>query len=256
MSHATTQLLAGSEKTAKRIEAAVDQLTAAIEREDTDGGLTEIAQEIQDIVVEANQLLETIDLETIPNAVDFEALSDMVDVEQIPTAIREHDPDVAVDLHAIRHAIRLRELWNSVDLVGFAEESAQLKEEIRDVVGDDVFTGGGTSEAAEEVREFVADVRPEATNAALQQQGQKAARNARKGVLTAHENAEKLHTGNRRKPRSRPQNPTAVSLHPPGPIPDSVSTRFSSVPPNVRLSKIDALPRIYGRRWRTIDRNR
>ncbi|RQG98674.1 hypothetical protein EA472_16935 [Natrarchaeobius oligotrophus] len=241
---------------AKRIEAAVDQLTFAIEQEDSDGNLTETVQELQDIVVEAGQLLETVDLETLPKAVDFRELPGLVDVEQIPTAIRERDPDTAIDLHTIRHAIRLRELWNSIDLVEFAEEAAQLKKEVVDVLDEDALPGDGTSEAVGEVRDFIAEVRPEVTNAAIQQQAQKRAREAREGVLKGHKAVEEVYPANRRQPGTRPRNPTAVSLHPSGPIPDSVSTRFSSVPSNVRLSKIDALPRVYGRRWRTIDRDR
>ncbi|THE63912.1 hypothetical protein D8Y22_16465 [Salinadaptatus halalkaliphilus] len=57
-------------------------------------------------------------------------------------------------------------------------------------------------------------------------------------------------------PNSRTCNPTAVSLVPHGPLPASASTRISTVPQNVHGAAVDALPRIYGRRWKTNDGSR
>jgi hypothetical protein len=44
-------------------------------------------------------------------------------------------------------------------------------------------------------------------------------------------------------------NPSAYSSMPPGPVPDSVSTRVSTVPTQVKYSRVDAPKRIYGRRF-------
>lgn len=261
MSYATTRSETGSDGTSKRIEIAADRLLDAIEREDPDSDLSETASELRDIVEEAGRLLETVDLESLPDAVDLEELPKLIDVERLPTAIRERDLDAALDLHTIRHAIRLRELWNSVDLVEFAETKERFEDELADVVGEDAMGGTGDSEAVAEVRRFAAEVRPKAKNAAIQQQAQKGVDKGRKGVIAAHAAFEDLYEANHprtgyagRRPVSR--NPTAVSLVPAGPVPDGASTKFSSVPSNVRQATIDALPRIYGRRWRSVGRGR
>ena len=250
-----------AEKLSARVETGIDQLTRAIERGDSDGGLPEITAQIGDVVEEAGHLLETVDLESLPDAIDFEELPKLVDAEQLPTAISDHDLDAALDLRTIRHAIRLRELWNSVDLVEFAKAKEQLECELVDVVGKNAIHGSGNSKAKTEVRQFVEEIRPEGTNAAIQQQAQKGARKARRGVLKAHAEIEDLYEANQRTlgyvgRRTVSRNPTAVSLIPRGPVSDSASTRFSSVPTNVRGAKIDSLPRIYGRRWRTVGRDR
>lgn len=259
MTTATVRPETDSTTISARIESAADRLTHAIERGDTDGGLSETIAELGDIVEESGHLLETVDLESVPDVIDVEELVNMVDVEQIPTAIRDHDLDAALDLRTIRHAVRLRELWNSVDLVDFAQAKGRLEDELADVVGEDAIQGTGDSEAGAELRTFVEEIRPETGNAAIQQQAQKGARTARRGVLKAHAGVEKLYEANQRGPgyvgrRTVSRNPTAVSLVSGGPVPDSASTRFSSVPSNVRGAKIDALPRIYSRRWQRLGR--
>ncbi|MCU4975768.1 hypothetical protein OB955_24095 [Halobacteria archaeon AArc-m2/3/4] len=261
MSDATTRSETGSDGTAKRIETAIDRLLGAIERDDPDSDLSETASELRDVVEEAGNLLETVDLKSLPDVVDLEELPTLVDVERLPTAIRERDPDAALDLRTIRHAIRLRELWNSVDLVEFASAKERLEDELTDVVGEDAMRGSGDSEAVAELRRVAAEIRPKAKNAAIQQQAQKGVEKGREGVIAAHAAFEELYEANQSQPgyvgrRPVSRNPTAVSLVPSGPVPDSASTRFSSVPSNVRQAAIDARPRIYGRRWRVVGRGR
>jgi len=137
----------------------------------------------------------------------------------------------------------------------------QLRSELEDVVGSDTLESSGDSEAAAKVREFVDDVKPDATNAALQQEAKKAAKAARNGVIDSHSKFEELYESTQRGPgyagrKPISNNPTAVSSVPYGPLPASVSTRVSTVPTNVRQAPVDALPRIYGRRWKTAARPR
>ncbi|WP_226480514.1 hypothetical protein [Natrinema amylolyticum] len=220
-----------------------------------------VITELLDVVAEVEDLLETTDLERLPAAVDVSELPGLVRLDELPNAMRDRDPDLAVDLSTIGDVIELRELWNTVDIADFLRELRQLRTELEDVVSPDAFETSGDSEAAAEIRRFVDDVTPEATNAALQQEAKEAARTARKGVVEAHSTFEKLYESTGRGPgyagrKPVSKNPTAVSSVPYGPLPDSVSTRVSTVPATVRHAKVDALPRIYGRRWKTAARSK
>ncbi|WP_436345716.1 hypothetical protein [Natronorubrum sp. FCH18a] len=229
--------------------------------DESDETLSATAAELWDVVEEVEDILGTIDLEKLPDVVEVSALPDLLELDELPEAIHERDPDAALDLSAIRHVIHLRELWNTVDLVDFQTELRQLRAELEDVVGPDLLDSSGGSEAATEVTSFVDGVKPDAADAAIQQQAKKAAKAARNGVVEGHSTFETLYesTGRGsgyagRTPVSK--NPTAVSSVPYGPLPASVSTRVSTVPRGVRGAKVDALPRIYGRRWKTAGRSR
>lgn len=101
----------------------------------------------------------------------------MIDVSQLPAAIVHQDPDLALDFSHLRQAIDLPELWEAVDLLEFANEKRQLLKEIEDVVGTDGSANPlGDSRAAADLGEFVDDVRPEATNAAIQREAREKAR--------------------------------------------------------------------------------
>ncbi|OVE85321.1 hypothetical protein [Natronolimnobius baerhuensis] len=253
------------EKLSGQIEAGTERLL----REAGDGSdgtlsasnetVSETAAELWDVVDEFEDLLETVDLEKLPDAVDVSALPDLIDLAELPAAIRESDPDLMLDLSQIRRAIHLRELWNAVDLVDFGSELRQLKDELEDVIGPDALasSGAGESDAVAEVKQFVDDVKPEATNAAIQQEVAEGTTAARKAVVEGHSRVEDLYESNQRgsgyagrRPVSK--NPTAVSLVPHGPLPASISTRVSTVPTNVRGAAVDAPRRIYARRWRTV----
>ncbi|WP_455447883.1 hypothetical protein [Natrinema thermotolerans] len=245
------------------VEQLVDRLLAGAERHlleiaaDTPNeALATMASELRDVVEEVDDLLETIDFETLPDTVDVSALPALVDLAELPNAIRERDPDLALDLSTLRDVVELQEVWNTVDITGFVRGLRQLERELEDVVGPDAFASSGDSVAGAVIRAFIDENKLEATNAALQQEAKKGARVARKGVIDGHSTFEELYESKQRgtgyagrKPVSN--NPTTVSSVPYGPLPDSISTRVSTVPAAVRHSKVDALPRIYGRRWRT-----
>ncbi|TYL38096.1 hypothetical protein CV102_12880 [Natronococcus pandeyae] len=253
MSHATSPTT--FERLSDQVKTGTEQLLQETETDASDETLSTTAAELWDVVEEVEDLLETIDLEKLPDTVEVSALPDLLDVDELPNAIREHDPDLALDFSTLRQAIKLRELWNTVDLADFAKESRQLKAELEDVVGPDALDSSGDSEAATEVTEFVDEVKGDATNAAMQQKAKKRAKTARRGVIEGHSKFEELYESNQRGSgyagrRPVSNNPTAVSSVPHGPLPAGVSARVSTVPTNVRQSKVDALPRIYGRRWK------
>ncbi|WP_408957193.1 hypothetical protein [Natrinema sp. 74] len=243
------------------LERVTNTLTAGIDRllvEPAADG-SEAAADLLDVVREIDDLLETIDFEQLPDAVDTSALPDLVEPDRVTDAIRERDPDLALDFTPIRRALVRRELWNAVDLVGFRRELRHLRRELEDVVGPGALGSAGDSEAAATIGELVEDLTPDATNAALQQEAKQKAKAARSGVIDGHSKLEALYESAGRGPgyagrRPVSNNPTAVSSLPCGPLPAGVSTRVSTVPANVRLAKVDALPRIYGRRWKTAAR--
>ncbi|WP_137289248.1 hypothetical protein [Natronorubrum halophilum] len=244
------------EQLSTRLKAGTARLLEETATDASDEALSATAAELWDVVEEVEDLFGTIDLEKLPDVVEVSALPDLLDLDELPEAIRERDPDLALDLSTIRHVIHLRELWNTVDVVDFQKELRQLKDELEDVVGPDLLDSSGDSEAAADVESFVDDVKADASDAALQQQAKKAAKTARKGVLEGHSKFEELYESKQRGSgyagrRPVSNNPTAVSSVPSGPLPASVSTRVSTVPSNVRGAKVDALPRIYGRRWKT-----
>lgn len=243
-----------------RLADALERLLLAVAEEAADETLAATAAELWDVVAELEDVLETVDLERLPDAVDGEAIPDVLDLERLPEAIRERDPVLALDLDALRRAIELRELWNAVDLVDFGQESDELRAELEDVLGPDAFESNDDSEAAEELEEFTEELTEEATNAAFQQEVMERLEPAREAVIDAHATFEELYESHQRGPgyegrRPTSNNPTAVSSMPVGPLPASVSTRVSTVPTNVRHAKVDAFPRVYGRRWRSARRD-
>ena len=243
-----------------RLANALEGLLRAVAEEASDEALASTAAELWDVVAEFEDVLETVDLERLPDAVDGEALPDVLDLERLSEAIRERDPKLALDLDTLRRAIELRELWNAVDLADFGRESDELRSELEDVLGPDAFDSNDDSEAAEELEAFTEDVKGEATNAAFQQEVRERLEPAREAVIDAHATFEELYESHQRGSgyegrRPSSNNPTAVSSMPVGPLPASVSTRVSTVPTDVRHAKVEAFPRVYGRRWRSARRD-
>ncbi|WP_254768093.1 hypothetical protein [Salinilacihabitans rarus] len=252
MSHAAT----GSEleEVSRGIRAGVDRLTAAIEGGASERDLSETATEFWEVVEAAAALLGTVDLAAAPDVVDPRTIPEAVDAAAIPAAIAARDPDRALDVRPILQAVELRELWNAVDLVEFARAKRRLDVELADVVDVDGASGSADSDVARDLDEFAAENRTASRNAAVQQQARKRVGAARAAAVDAHVTLESAYDANRSRRRSR--NPTAVSLRSPGPLPASSSAAFSTVPATVRGAAVDAPPRLYGRRWRDVRRER
>jgi hypothetical protein len=243
------------EQVLERLFVGLERLLREVADETPDEALAATASELADVVTESGELLDTIDVDRLPDAVDIAALPDIVNLGALPKAVSEREPFAAVDFDALREAITLGELWNTVDLVDFGREAGDVEAELEDVVGPDAFGSDDGSETTEEAESFVDDLKGEATNAAFQQEVNERIEAGREAVIDAHAAFEELYESNQhgtgyegRKPSSN--NPTAVSSMPVGPLPASVSTRVSTVPTNVRHAKVEAFPRVYGRRWR------
>ncbi|WP_255168282.1 hypothetical protein [Natrononativus amylolyticus] len=251
-----------------QIEAVLDRIGEAIERGEAEGTVSETARELWEVVEAIENVLRTIDADALPDAVDLEELPDLVEVDEIPAAIREHDPDLALDLKKLRKVIKLKELWGSVDLVDFWEAKQAFDKELEDLIGEDGPLEGiggensmgdalGESEASSDLETFVSGVEAEATEAALQQQAVKAVTVGRKAAVKGHAAFERVYEENQKQLGGHAsRNPTAVSLKPPGPLPDGASTRVSTLPGSVRHSDAVVFSPVYGYRWRVVEKDR
>ena len=208
------------------------------------------------MLVATDVLLETIDLEKLPDVVDVGEVRSVVDLDRLSDAIRERDPDLAFDLSHLERVVDRRELWNALDVLEFVNAKRTLDRELEDVVGEDAsIEVGSDSNAVADAKAFASSLRDDAKDALLQQEVQERMEPLRDAVVEAHADAERIYASNEARfgdadERSVAGNATAVSLLPSGPIPNGVSTRLSTVPAEVPYSTIDALPRIYGRRWK------
>ena len=236
--------------------------------------LFELAQDLWEVLGETRELLETIDLTEVPDAIDFEDLPDAVEVDDVPEGLLDED-EGAIELTNVREAVNLRELWEAVDLTQLVQEKRELDAAVDDVtddeddddglIGDDDDDGWLDDEEDEEDDELFQNVvdtgdgakmqfESEARQAYIEEKILDAVEKFRAALLTAHEKLRKLYHANQEKlgdPGRQPDslNPTAASTMPPGPIPDSVSARTSTVPSQVRYSRVENPRRIYGRRF-------
>ena len=127
-------------------------------------------------------------------------------------------------------------------------------------VGDDEATGiegdsEAESKAESDLREFTSLLRDEGKDVLVRQDVTEQLETLREGVIEGHAAFERRYEENRERfertaDRSAAKNPTAVSLLPDGPLPNSASTRFSTVPKDLPYAMTEALPRIYGPRWK------
>lgn len=238
------------------IKAGFDQVRSASDDVESNPSLTGTAKELFDVLESTDELLKTIDLDKLSDVVEVEELPALVDLERLSDAIKERNPDLVFDLSNLEGVVNKRELWNSVDLLEFVKAKQRLEREVEDVLGEGALAESGSeSEAVADVKEFVSSLRPEATQALIQQEALAKVAVGRDALVEQHATLEQVYESNkeqfRKSERQRTaRNPTAVSLHPLGPLPDSISTRVSTVLSEVPHAKIKALPRIYGRRWR------
>lgn len=238
---------------------ALERLKIAIVENSDDEEVIELAEELWDIVEAVRAVLETIDLDEVPDTIDVEELPDAIEAGDIPEAIAKGDAREAIDLTELKDAVELRELWEAVDLSELREEKANLDAEVDDVTGDGereededggVLAGGVMGVGGGAHTGFDAEARQEKIQATIETAVEK----FRKTLLETHDKVRLLYEFNQQKFGGRESlNPTAVRTMPKGPLPDSASTRVSTVPSQVRYSRARNPRRIYGRRFETAD---
>lgn len=226
--------------------------------DDEDGGdIVELAEDLWEVLEELEELLETLDFEELPDAIDVEELPEAVDVEDIPEGLFDED-ESAIDLGNVTEAVNLRELWDAVDLTQFLQEKRELEAAVDDVTDD----GDGDGEEDDGMFENVVDM--DGADASFEQSARQqfieekilaAVEKFRSALLSTHDGLRKIYRENQEKlgqEGNQPDslNPTARSTMPPGPLPDSISTRTSTVPSQVKYSRADNPRRIFGRRFK------
>lgn len=244
------------------IVAGLERLKTAIVDETDDGRLIEIAEELWDVVDAAEAVLETIDFEELPDTVDLEALPDAVDIETVPDAIAAGDAGESVDLLKLQDAIKLREFWESVDLTALRSAEHDLELEIADVIDTDAIetSEGGESGGLSELVGGGAHVQfdAQARQKVIQRSIESAVEAFRAALFETHGTLRELYESNQSSigPPGRRDASDAVvhSTLPKGPLVDSASTRYSSVPAQVGHSRTTNPRRIYGGRFETATR--
>lgn len=253
------------------IEEGVDAVKRALVAGDDDD-LLATAGDLWRVLDELLDVLGTLDLEELPDAVHVEELPDAVEVENVPEGLTEEDEPV-IDLSAVREAVELRDLWRAVDLTELREEKRELQDALEEATGDGGDDGDGLLDAELLDDDLVDDdadggftdvvdagegahvqFDAGARQAYLEEEILDAVESFREVLLSTHEKLRRLYHANREKlgqsghqPDSL--NPTATRTMPAGPVPDSASTRSSTVPSQVRYSRVENPERIYGRRF-------
>ena len=253
-----------------------EQLTAmkrVIVSEDEDADILEVAEDLWEVLDEIEDALGTIDGEELPDAIDLDDLPEAVDVEDVPEGMVDED-ETAIELTNVREAVNLRELWDTVDLTQLYQEKQDFEDEVDEL--EDDFNGDEDGEEGlidddglfdDEEDEELLDVDnvvgtegahvqfdAQARQAFLEEKIQDAVEKFRSALLSTHDMLREVYRTNQEKlgqPGRQPDslNPTAASTMPSGPIPDSASLRSSTVPEEVKYSKVKNPRRIYGRRF-------
>jgi hypothetical protein len=254
------------------------------------GDLQPLLQEISTllrIVDEAEDLLETIDLSELPEAIDGEELLAAIDLGEIPAALQDGDSDKVVKLRQLIHAVKLVKLWDAVDIQEFWQEKSELDEvvgELTDgeddgIIGEtldatvDAVSDQGEEDIGEEVDAIGSELKAGAKEAfgsaedalrdgnlqeyqlIIQQQTMAGIEEFRDALIDTHGVFEQVYDENRKKLRrtdksTHSRNPTAVSTMPLTRADLGKGTRYSTVPPAVRYSTAPPLERIYGQRFK------
>lgn len=230
-----------------------------------DGGnedLLALADDLWELLDEVEDVLGTIDFEELPDAIDVKKLPDAVDLDDVPEGLLDEN-ETAIDLSDLREAVNLRELWEAVDLTQLREEKAELEDAADDVTepvtGEEANSTDGNDDGlfqnvvgvGEGAR---AGVGASVSQAVLEEKIEDAVAAFRETLLSTHDLLRELYEANQEKlgqpgRQSDSLNPTAYSSLPPGPVPDSASTRTSTVPARVKYSRVDPPRRVYGNRF-------
>lgn len=225
--------------------------------EGEEGDVLDLAGDVWELLDEIEDVLGTVDVAALPDTIDAEELPDTVDLAELPAGLLDED-ETAVDLTELQDAVDMRALWEAVDLLELREEKQEL-EAAADEVTDDFGDGDDGEEGEDDdlfenvvgtAEDAAGEVKSELRQAALEEKIEAAVREFREALLATHGFLRDVYEANQEK-LGQPDslNPSAYSSMPPGPVPDSVSTRASTVPSQVKYSRVDAPKRIYGRRF-------
>lgn len=288
------ELLESAEESLENVEEYLGSVESLEELENDE--LESVVDDVDALVrvaQETAELIESLDLADLPEAVDGDELLEAIETGEIPDALADEDTGAGdvVDFTQVFKALDLMNAWNAADLGDIWEEKRELDDAVDDLaddsedasmvekaastvagkddnlIGDDDDDGflGTDMDATEAAKEAFdkpnIEDDPEAYQTFIQQQAMKGIDAFRDALLVTHEKFEKLYETNREKMRRQDtspssRNPTAASTIATNRREIGTSgTRHSTVPQQVKLSTAPALKRIYGRRFE-IERER
>lgn len=276
---------------------AVDDLLTRAQRgieslQDDAVGPQEALETIEDLLAVADEvedLLETVDVAALVEAVGAEDLSEVVDLEDVPEALEEGAPREAVHLRKLLKLADLGELFHSANVRQLRREKRELEEAIDDLVEDDGEAGAATADTVagdgagggpasgspggagdaigggadgafggDDTDTGERSVGPGVDQAVLQQAVQSKVDDAvvefRQGLLAAHEELRRMRAANAERTgsvgrQSGSRNPTAFSSMPADEVTVGTGTKHSTVPRETRHSSAPNRERIYGDRF-------
>lgn len=269
----------------ERAEMIIESLFASFS-DGTEAELRENTEDLRDVIEEAVELLETIDLTEVPGAIDYENLDEAVDMSDIPDAIAERDVDRAIRYSKLLTLVEFGEVLDTVDVRDFKQNKDEFEAAVdefiddRDQDGEDgdwivfdaltrlaetiVEENGDDGEIIDSMDPDMEDATELASDGqvkqvAMQSKLRDAVEEFRESIFEAHERMKELRetaseqvdetNGDIEQPSSR--NPTAYSTLPAQRTDRLGTTGVSTVPTNTLYSTASNPPRIYGSRFET-----
>lgn len=248
----------------------------------TDGGEDDLADDLEQVVEEARELADDIDVSDLGEAIDVESLPETVDVGGLSEAIEEGDPSKVVRFGKLLQIVDLGDLWDEVDVVSLWRNQRELKEALEDVFGEDFLEDDGdgdeadgpldravetAEETAEKASQEMAETGQEMAKAgenpagvdsrtyqlSIQREVSDAIEEFREKLIETRGELAELHEANRERtdsvgqPESR--NPTAHSTLAGHRGPPKGLAQHSTVPRETKYSTAPNFDRIYGDRF-------
>ena len=221
--------------------------------------VNELLDDLEDVVDEAEDLLSTVDLREVAEAVQWENLPDAVDASDVPDAIEQGDPTEAIAIRKLLSLSDLPDLLESADGRELWREKRDLEDELDDVTGDGGDDGSITDVDvdADASRPELGDgdVDPESVEKAVQSKVSGAVGEFRRKLIEAHDRLESIREENERRfderrTQSTSRNPTAgFSTVPSNHAGSGGTALHSTVPEETKYSTAPNRKRIYGDRF-------
>lgn len=249
--------------------------------------ILEVLDEIEDVLqtIDFEEIPEAINVEEIPEAIDVEDVPNGL-FDEDKNAIKLRSVKEAVNLRKLWAAVDLTELYQEkqeldnevdelTDQMSGDEDTADGEAEAEAAKAEDggILDTGIMADSDEDDEDVEGDeddklfqnvvgvgdgahveFNSQARQAVLEEKIQDAVEKFRGVILATHGKLRKLYRMNQEKlgqPGRQPdsRNPTAASTMPSGPVPASASLRTSTVPSQVRYSRIKNPRRIYAHRF-------
>lgn len=255
----------------------LEELPDLLEEDESDETLGYV-RDLLEVADEAEDVLETVDLTELVEAVEYDDVDELVDLDELPEAFGDGEVTDVVKVRKLLQVLDLSDVWDAANVRQFWDERDELTDAVDDVTEDEVDDeGDGAGEddsmmdlgLGDEDEEMVEDVDfempefdgihdydPRTIENAVQMKAMEGIEGIRAALIEAHQKVSRLREENRHRlpeqdRQTHSRNPTAVSLLPKRERDDfGNSTRYSTVPRETRYSTAPNFRRIYGNRFK------